>query len=142
MFFKKVKNNTFNQIFQSPSAILKKMPWRMEEPFLIQLCIAILLSLLLSLLFTPQLYTSYPDYKVGSIAMRDIKADRDFLVEDKESTEQKRLEVSKEVKSVYDYDSEIQEQLISSISRAFAMAEQSITRQNYGSLSRSHESKK
>jgi hypothetical protein len=39
---------------------------------------AICLSAILSFLVTPQLHFSYPEYKVGSIAIRDVRADRDF----------------------------------------------------------------
>ena len=38
----------------------------------------ILLSAILSLLLTPQLRFSYPEYKAGSIALRDVRADRRF----------------------------------------------------------------
>jgi hypothetical protein len=38
----------------------------------------ICLSAMLSFLVTPQLHFSYPEYKVGSIAIRDVRPDRDF----------------------------------------------------------------
>jgi hypothetical protein len=44
---------------------------------------AIFLSAILAFLLTPQLHFSYPEYKAGSIALRDVRADHDFLVQDK-----------------------------------------------------------
>jgi len=89
--------------------------------------IAIFLSAVLSLLLTPQVYFSYPEYKVGSIAFRDVRADHDLLVEDKAATEQRKIEVVKEVQSVYDYDSDTSSQLKATIAKAFSSAEQLVT---------------
>src|SRR3990172_10615720 len=63
-------------------------------------------SFLLTILLTPQVRFKHPEYKAGDIASSNIKADRDFLVEKKAATEQKRLEASNEVTSIYDYDSD------------------------------------
>ncbi len=89
--------------------------------------IVIFLSAILSLLLTPQVYFSYPEYKVGSIAIRDVRADHDLLVEDRSATEQKKTELVKDVQSVYDYDSDTASQLKSTIVRVFSFAEQSFT---------------
>jgi hypothetical protein len=86
--------------------------------------IAICLSAILTFLLTPQVHFFNPDYKVGSIAVRDVRADRDFLVEDRLSTEQKRAEAIKDFKSVYDYDSDTPSQLRATVTRAFSSAEQ------------------
>ncbi|HYA14784.1 MAG TPA: HDIG domain-containing protein [Syntrophales bacterium] len=86
--------------------------------------IAIFLSAILSLLLTPQVYFSYPEYKVGSIATRDVRADHDFLVEDKADTEQKKAEVIKDVQSVYDYDGDIASQIKLTVAKGFSFAEQ------------------
>ena len=84
----------------------------------------ILLSAILSLLLTPQLRFSYPEYKAGSIALRDVRADRDFLVEDKASSEQKKMEAMRQIPSVYDYDGDIPRQLKATVAKAFMAAEQ------------------
>jgi hypothetical protein len=89
--------------------------------------IAIFLSVVLSLLLTPKVYFSYPEYKVGSIAIRDVRADHDLLVEDRVATDQKKIEVVKDVQSVYDYDSDATSQLKATISKVFSSAEQSFT---------------
>jgi cyclic-di-AMP phosphodiesterase PgpH len=85
---------------------------------------AISLSAILALLLTPQLHFSYPEYKAGSIAVRDVRADRVFLVEDRASSEQKKLEAVRAVPSVYDYDSDAPRQLKIAVARAFLAVEQ------------------
>ncbi|MFA4915536.1 MAG: HDIG domain-containing metalloprotein [Syntrophales bacterium] len=85
--------------------------------------ICICLSLILSFLLTPQIHFTHPDYKVGSIATKDIKADRDFLVEDQSSTEQKRLETIKTIVSIYDYDRDIVAHVKANLDNAFSLIE-------------------
>ena len=89
--------------------------------------IAIFLSGILSLLLTPQVYFAYPEHKVGSIAVRDVRADHDLLVEDRAATEQKKTEVIKDVQSVYDYDGDIASELKSKMAKVFSSAEQLLT---------------
>ena len=47
-------------------------------------------SLIVSLLITPSFLVETPFYQLGDIANRNIKAKRDFLVEDREATLKKR----------------------------------------------------
>lgn len=86
--------------------------------------VAICLSVILSFVLTPQIHFSYPDYKVGAIADRDVRADRDFLVEDRLSTDQKRNEAVRDIQSVFDYDSDITFQLKTSVTKAISSTEQ------------------
>jgi cyclic-di-AMP phosphodiesterase PgpH len=67
--------------------------------------IAIILCLILAVILAPDIHLINPKYSAGMISSKDIKADRDFLVEDLESTEQKKIDAADNVKSVYDYDS-------------------------------------
>ncbi len=69
--------------------------------------IAIFLSIGLSILLAPNLYVSDHDYRHGMIAQDNIKADRDFLVEDINSSRQKRKEAPANTRPVYDYDAEM-----------------------------------
>lgn len=84
--------------------------------------IAIGLCAILTLLLTPKLYNAKPEYRHGMIAQENIKADRDFLVEDVNSTRQKRNEASASVRPVYDYDAEIAITLRTKIKKSFAVA--------------------
>ncbi len=81
--------------------------------------IALCLSLLLSLLLTPQIHVTPEDYKIGLIAAKDVKADRDFLVEDRVSTEQKAAEAARDIRSVFDYDDDIPNQIAANVRKAF-----------------------
>ena len=69
--------------------------------------IAMFLSVGLTLILAPNIYYSKPEYKHGMIARDNIKADRDFLVEDANSTRQKRNEASEYSRQVFDYDAEM-----------------------------------
>jgi len=82
--------------------------------------IAIILSAGLTVLLAPKLYDSKPEYRHGMIAQENIKADRDFLVEDINSTRQKRNQVSANARPVYDYDAEIAITLRTKIKKSFS----------------------
>jgi membrane-associated HD superfamily phosphohydrolase len=62
------------------------------------------LSVIISVLLFPSILTPPKAYKLGDVADRDIKASRDFLVEDIDLTEKNRQEAVRAVSSVYDFD--------------------------------------
>ena len=84
--------------------------------------IAIVLSIGLAAILSPKLYYSKPQYRHGMIAQENIKADRDFLVEDVNSTRQKRNEAAVNVRAIYDYDAEIAITLRTIIKKSFLLA--------------------
>lgn len=84
--------------------------------------IAILLCVGLTFILAPKLYDTKPEYRHGMIAAENIKADRDFLVEDVNSTLQKRNEAAADVHPIYDYDAEMAITLISKINESFSLA--------------------
>ena len=67
-------------------------------------CLIILSAAISLLLFPNTLMISKEAYSLGDVARKDIKAPRDFLVEDKELTKQRRDEASKSSLFVYDFD--------------------------------------
>ena len=83
--------------------------------------IAIFLSVGLTLILAPKLYDSNPEYRHGMIAQENIKADRDFLVEDVHSTQQKRNEASVNTRPIYEYDAEMAITLIKKIRNSFTL---------------------
>ncbi|MBN1613399.1 MAG: HDIG domain-containing protein [Deltaproteobacteria bacterium] len=101
-----------------------------EERFQIW-AIVIGMSLLVSLLLVPRIHFSHPQYQVGFIAVDDVKADRDFLVEEKASTEQKRMEAIRGVQSIYDYDSEFVPSLRENLTKVFASSAEMIGRASH-----------
>jgi len=64
----------------------------------------IALSLIISILLFPNILRRSPSYELGDVAEKDIKASRDFLIEKKELTEERRKEAVNNVLSVYDFD--------------------------------------
>jgi putative nucleotidyltransferase with HDIG domain len=62
------------------------------------------LSAIITILLFPSILTPPKTYKLGDVADRDIKASREFLVEDAELTEKNREDSVKTVLPVYDFD--------------------------------------
>ena len=67
--------------------------------------ILITLSILVSLLLSPDILIRPRTYVLGDVADRDIKATRDFLVENEALTQEKTMQAVRSVLSVYDFDS-------------------------------------
>jgi putative nucleotidyltransferase with HDIG domain len=100
--------------------------------------IAIILSIGLSIILAPKLFNSNQEYRHGMIAQDNIKADRDFLVEDVNSTRQKRNEASAHTRPIYDYDAEMAITLKTKIKKSFQLtAGQQGLRLNKTSLEKS-----
>ncbi|MBF0257625.1 MAG: HDIG domain-containing protein [Desulfamplus sp.] len=79
----------------------------------------------------------YPDkgkinyeYKAGDIAERDIKAPRDFFIEDKDATLINRQQVADSFRSIYDYDPNMPSQLSEKVDQAFAIPRKFFTAMN------------
>jgi len=66
--------------------------------------ILLVMSMIISILLFPSILTPPKAYHLGDVADRDIKASRDFLVENSELTEINRQEAVRGVLSVYDFD--------------------------------------
>ena len=69
-----------------------------------RLLILTLLSLIISLMLFPSIFSKPKSFKLNEVAETDIKASHDILIENKELTEQKREQAVKEVLYVYDVD--------------------------------------
>lgn len=87
-----------------------------------------LLLILFTIVFT---ITHYPRqnkishfYTIGDVAKRDIKAPRNFFIEDKEATNLKRNEVKESVKNVYDFDADLIEKIASNINAAMKIPQE------------------
>ncbi len=93
-------------------------------------------TVFLTLLY-PNLIHEQISYKLGDVVQRDIKAPRDFLVEDAEATEQNRRKAVEEVLAVYDLDSSLSPTLSRNIHRAFDLVRQAIEMEKTTEVSRS-----
>ena len=96
-----------------------------KTPRLQRWVLLVSLSLMFTFLVLPTVPLSRTEYKVGAIANKDIKADRDFLVEERASTDLKRIEAAKSVPSVYDYDDHMATQIRGSLMKAFLAVQES-----------------
>jgi len=82
--------------------------------------IAVVLCLILAVMMAPEINLTEPQFKLGMIAPKNIKADHSFLVEDKQATEQKKLEDAENVMPIYDYDDKIADNLKTKMAKTFS----------------------
>jgi putative nucleotidyltransferase with HDIG domain len=87
--------------------------------------VLVILSLVISITLFPNILSKLEVYRLGDVAEKDIKASRDFLIENKELTEQNREKAVKEVLSVYDFDSAASN-LVPRIREAFSFARKNV----------------
>jgi putative nucleotidyltransferase with HDIG domain len=68
----------------------------------------------------PNLVMTKHSYNIGDIAEHDIKAPKEFFIEDSEATEANRQRAVEGVLTIYDYDSELATSLNARVKQAFA----------------------
>jgi cyclic-di-AMP phosphodiesterase PgpH len=101
--FKNKATTIFNKLLKNGN-----LPFKFLKSSLFQKwAIAVILCFILALILAPNIYFSEPQYQLGMIASKNIKADHSFLVEDKQATKQKIFEDAENIKPVYDYNSKI-----------------------------------
>jgi len=88
--------------------------------------ILVTLSLFLTFLILPTVTSMPPRYKIGAIADKNIKADRDFLVEERAATELKKLEAAKTSLNIFDYDETVLPQIRGNIMKAFLAVQEAM----------------
>ncbi len=84
--------------------------------------IAVILCSILALIMAPELNFSKPQFQIGMIAPKNIKADFAFLVEDKQATEEKKIIDAENIKPVYNYNGQIADNIGRKIVKSFALA--------------------
>lgn len=125
MFLKKKKINNGKN---NTSLAARIVPRFVKNPLLQRWVIFISISLVIAFILSPRIsHLRPPDYELGSIATKDIKADRNFLVEDRAVTEQKRLEAATRVQSIFDYDRNLPAKIGMRMSKAFLIMENAYT---------------
>jgi hypothetical protein len=77
-------------------------------------------TILFSVILFPNLIVTNHRYSLGDVAERDIKAPRDFFIEDESATEANRRQAVAAVLTVYDYDAGLAVKLAGKVSTAFA----------------------
>lgn len=81
--------------------------------------ILISLSFILTFLLTPKLHLMHPEYKLGLIASKDVRAGRNFLVIDQIATQQKKIDEIKKVPRIYIFDADAAAPIKVVLSEAF-----------------------
>jgi putative nucleotidyltransferase with HDIG domain len=87
-------------------------------------------TVIFTILLYPNLVITKHQYSLGDIAERDIKAPKDFFVEDEAATEKKQQQAMAEVLTVYDYDSDLDEEIGQNVVQAFAEMRKIIEAEN------------
>ncbi|MHC4244851.1 MAG: HD family phosphohydrolase, partial [Planctomycetota bacterium] len=73
-----------------------------------------------TILLYPNLVITRHQYNFGDVAERDIKAPKDFFVEDEAATEKKSQQATAEVLTVYDYDADLAATISQNVDQSFA----------------------
>jgi len=76
-------------------------------------------TIIFTILLYPNLVIEKHSYKLGDVVTRDIKAAKNFLIEDKEATEASRKQAVENVLTVYDHDVNISTKTDQRIKKAF-----------------------
>jgi len=76
-------------------------------------------TIIFTILLYPNLVIEKHSYKLGDVVTRDIKAAKNFLIEDKDATEASRKQAVENVLTVYDHDVNISTKTDQRIKKAF-----------------------
>ncbi|HGY11043.1 MAG TPA: HD family phosphohydrolase, partial [Desulfobacterales bacterium] len=104
------KNKTDNNIKRAKEFLS-------TSPYVLWMLLSIITILFTVTHYPEQSKTSY-SYRIGDVAKRDIKAPKNFFVEDKEATDIKKNEVKESVKIIYDFDAALLKKISSNIDAA------------------------
>ena len=77
------------------------------------------LAVIFTFLLYPKLVIKKHTYKLGDVATRDIKAAKDFLIEDEDATEASRKQAVANVLTVYDHDVTLSARINRNVKKAF-----------------------
>ena len=104
------KNKPENNITQAKEFLI-------TTPYVLWLMLILITTLFTFTHHPKQSQTSY-SYDIGDVAKRDIKAPKNFFVEDKNATSIKKDEVKDSVKNIYDFDANLLNKIFSNIDDA------------------------
>ena len=76
-------------------------------------------TIIFTILLYPSLVVKKHSYKLGDVATKDIKAKKDFLIEDEDATETSRIQALENVQTVYDHDVTLSGKMNRQIEAAF-----------------------
>ncbi|MEO5377577.1 MAG: HDIG domain-containing protein [Magnetococcus sp. DMHC-6] len=102
----KEESKGFRRLGDSPKRHLQSLPSVLDGT------IFIVLILLLTLIYSPAVLRHSYLPEIGEIANHNVRADQDLLIEDKETTRNRRQEAALAVAPVYDWDPNMPEPII------------------------------
>ena len=77
-------------------------------------------TIIFSVILFPNLVITRHQYHLGDVAEKNIKAPRDFFIEDQAATDINRKNAIEQVLTIYDYDSQLAKTLTQNVSQVFA----------------------
>lgn len=107
----------------SESWFSKSGQFLLSTPYLLWFMLILILALFTLSQTFDQNTVSY-SYRIGDVASRDIKAPKDFFIEDKEVNQAKKSQIKDTIKTVYDFDERLAVDTISRIRSAMAFGRQ------------------
>lgn len=78
-------------------------------------------SFILTVLISPQQNGLLPVYKAGQIAASDVRASRDYLVEDRELTKEKQSQAASRTPNIFRYNAGIPANVVARLTRSLTM---------------------
>ena len=96
---------------------IKDRPWVGQ---LVSLGLLVSVTFLLTIILYPKMVMEQHTYELGDVAEKNIKATRDFFIEDREATRVKRDLAVESVPTVYDHDTTLVQGVVQRINQAFA----------------------
>jgi putative nucleotidyltransferase with HDIG domain len=96
--------------------------WRIfKMPSVQRWLLLIVASLFIAAFLSQTLEEAPPLYRLGDVAQKDLRTDRDLLVKDKGATEKKMEDAARKVLPVYDYEPSVLPEIEGIIDSAFAV---------------------
>ncbi|MBW1867067.1 MAG: HDIG domain-containing protein, partial [Deltaproteobacteria bacterium] len=92
--------------------------------------ILVLVTVIFTIIFYPNLATKQHSYQLGDVVERDIKAPKDFLVQDDMATEESRKRAVESVLTIYDHNTTLLSKLTKKIQSAFGIVQQIMNAEN------------
>ncbi len=96
--------------------------------------ILVLVTIIFTIIFYPNLATKQHSYQLGDVVERDIKAPKDFLVQDDMATEESRKRAVENVLTIYDHNTALLSKLTQKIQSAFGIVQQIMNTENQAPL--------
>jgi len=91
-----------------------------DDSYRFRWAVMIGVMMIFTFILYPNLILIKHSYELGDVAEKDIKAPKDFLIEDSEATEANREQAVEKVMTVYDHDTALSFALTQRIHQAFA----------------------